>query len=146
MRDFDHLSSRDVPQPPGACMLMRREEYMNMGGLDPVLSLYFNDVDICKRLWSSGRKIRYVSEAEVVHHGGFSTRLFKTSHGNKIWFINRAAYFRKHYGWIGVKWMNFVLRVWGSECGVRIRLGPRSSVDKRQALMDLREFLGSCYM
>jgi N-acetylglucosaminyl-diphospho-decaprenol L-rhamnosyltransferase len=146
MRDFDHLYSRDVPQPPGACMLMRRQEYLSMGGLDPVLSLFFNDVDLCKRLWSSGRKIRYVAEAEVIHHGGFSTRIFKTSNGNKIWFINRAAYFRKYYGRFGVKWMNFVLWVWGFECGMRIRLGSRSAMAKREALVELKSFLGGCYL
>jgi GT2 family glycosyltransferase len=144
MRDFDHLHSRDVPQPPGACMVMLREEYIKMGGLDPVLSLYFNDVDLCKRLWDSGRKIRYISEAEVLHHGGFSTRVFKLSHGNKLWFINRTAYYQKHYGWIGRRWLLFILWFWGLECGTRIRLGPRTSAAKRDALTELRLFMDSC--
>src|SRR5690606_36237270 len=51
MHDFDHLSDRDVDQPPGACFFMRREEYLRMGGLDPALNLFFNDVDLCRRLW-----------------------------------------------------------------------------------------------
>jgi GT2 family glycosyltransferase len=144
LRSFDHLHSRDVPQPPGACLVMLREEYIKTGGLDPILSLYFNDVDLCKRLLDRGRKIRYVSEAEVLHHGGFSTRAFTLSNGNKLWFINRTAFYHKHYGWIGRRWLLFVLWFWGLECGIRIRLGPRDSESKRTALSELRDFLQSC--
>lgn len=104
------------------------------GGLDPVLSLYFNDVDLCQRLWAAGQKIRYIAEAEVTHHGELSTWIFKTSQGNKIWFRNRVAYFRKHFGWFGVQRMNFVLQIWEIECGMRILLGPWNPLAKRVAL------------
>jgi len=142
--NFDHLHSCDVPQPPGACMVMLREEYIKTGGLDPTLSLYFNDVDLCKRLWDGGRKIRYVSEAEVLHHGGFSTRAFTLSHGNKLWFINRTAYYQKHYGWLGRRWLLFILWLWGLECGIRIRLGPRDDAAKCVAISELRDFMQAC--
>jgi N-acetylglucosaminyl-diphospho-decaprenol L-rhamnosyltransferase len=144
MKDFDHLHSRDVPQPPGACIVMLRDEYIETGGLDPILSLYFNDVDLCKRLLDRGRKIRYISEAEILHHGGFSTRAFTLSHGNKLWFVNRTAYYHKHYGWVGRRWLLFVLWFWGLECGIRIRLGPRDFESKRAALRELRDFMQSC--
>ena len=39
------------------------------------LSLFFNDVDLCRRLWAGGRRIRYVATAEVLHHRGASTVL-----------------------------------------------------------------------
>ncbi|HHI69159.1 MAG TPA: glycosyltransferase, partial [Planctomycetes bacterium] len=31
MRSFDHLSERDVVQPPGTCLVLSREEYLAMG-------------------------------------------------------------------------------------------------------------------
>jgi GT2 family glycosyltransferase len=65
MGDFDHEHSRDVPQPPGACFVMRRDEYLALGGLDPAMSLFFNDVDLCRMLSRGRRRIRYLSEAEV---------------------------------------------------------------------------------
>lgn len=112
MKSFDHLHSRDVAQPPGACTVMRRREYLDMGGLDEELALYFNDVDLCKRLWKSGRKIRYLPDAEVMHHRGASTR----SHHRLLilWHRNRLAYYRKHYGAWVMPWMWLVirLRVW----------------------------------
>lgn len=96
MRDFDHLTSRDVAQPPGACFVIARAEYLAMGGFDEELWLYFNDVDLCRRLAQAGRRIHYLATAEVMHHVGGSTRSLQ-----KIavaWHRNRLAYYRKHYG------------------------------------------------
>lgn len=99
MRDFDHLHSRDVDQPPGACCVMARSEYLEQGGLDENLWLFFNDVDFCRRMWRRGRRIRYVAEAEVMHHVGSSTKRF--SRTIVIWHRNRIAYYVKHYGrWV----------------------------------------------
>lgn len=109
MRDFDHLHSRDVPQPPGACFLIDRREYLEMGGLDPELFLFFNDVDLCRRLWKKGRRIRYLAEAEVVHHGGASTKGY--SKFVVTWFRNRIAYYRKHYGPLAVPYLHMIVRL-----------------------------------
>lgn len=96
MRDFDHLHSRDVHQPPGACCVIDRREYLELGGLDETLWLFFNDVDLCRRLWRKGRRVRYVADAEVLHHVGSSTRRFDRT--IVLWHKNRIAYYHKHYG------------------------------------------------
>ena len=80
MRRFDHLESCDVAQPPGAVFCMDREEYLALGGLDEQLYLFYNDVDLCKQLADKGRKIRYLADAEVMHHEGAST----SSHGGLL--------------------------------------------------------------
>jgi hypothetical protein len=72
--DFDHEHDADVEQPPAAALMMRREEFEALGGLDEDLRLFFNDVDLCRRLARRGRKIRYLAGAPVMHHGGASTR------------------------------------------------------------------------
>lgn len=113
MRGFDHLHSRDVDQPPGACCVIDRQEYLDGGGLDEELWLFFNDVDICRRLWKRGRKIRYVAEAEVMHHCGASTKGFQDF--VVIWHRNRLSYYRKHYGpWIR-PWMQVAVRMRAAE-------------------------------
>ena len=99
MRDFDHMSSRDVDQPPGACCVVARAEFLEQGGLDEELWLFFNDVDFCKRMWRRGRRVRYVAEAEVMHHVGSSTKRFART--IVIWHRNRITYYRKHFGaWV----------------------------------------------
>ncbi len=144
MGDFDHQSSRDVDQPPGACFLINREEYLALGGLDQTLSLFFNDVDLCRVLRTRGRRIRYLAEAEVMHHGGASTSASGRQTCNLLWVRNRAAYYRKHHGRAGAWWLRTVLRLWSLECRLRIRLGPRPLPAKRAALAELRSFLAEC--
>jgi GT2 family glycosyltransferase len=109
MQDFDHLHSRDVPQPPGACFCMRRDEYVAMGGLDEGLTLFYNDVDLSRRLWRNGRRIRYLAEAEVMHHRGASTRGFGKM--LVVWHRNRIGYYRKHYGAWVVLWLRVCIRL-----------------------------------
>lgn len=144
MGDFDHLHSRDVSQPPGACLLLRTAEYLEMGGLDPDLSLFFNDVDLCLALHRKGRRIRYLAEAEVMHHQGFSTRAQSSRHRNLLWMQNRTAYYRKNHGRLAEIWLHAVLRLWALECNLRIRLGSRQASEKQSALAELSEFLDEC--
>jgi len=109
MGDFDHEHSRDVPQPPGACFCMRRDEYVRMGGLDEQLSLFFNDVDLSKRLWRAGRAVHYLATAEVMHHRGASTKSFARM--LVVWHKNRIAYYKKHYGSWVVLWLWLCIRL-----------------------------------
>lgn len=51
----------------GAFMLLRREGFAAVGGFDERYFLYYEDVDLCRRLRSSGRGIRYVPAAKAVH-------------------------------------------------------------------------------
>jgi GT2 family glycosyltransferase len=142
MHDFDHESTRDVEQPPGACLVLRRTEYEALGGLDTSLSLFYNDVDLCKRLWNGGRRIRYLAEAEVVHHEGAST----SGHGawNSFWFVNREAYFRKHHGLVGLAWLRFVFWLWTLQVALGITLGPKRLPEKKTAFGELRGHLRAC--
>ncbi|MCB9876040.1 MAG: glycosyltransferase family 2 protein [Planctomycetes bacterium] len=112
MRDFDHLTSRDVDQPPGACCMLRTADWRELGGFDEQLALFYNDVDLCKRIWQRGQKIRYLAEAEVMHHRGASTRNFAKM--LVIWHKNRLSYYRKHYGALGAFWVRLCvrLRIW----------------------------------
>lgn len=134
--DFDHAQSRDVEQPPGAVFLMRRDEYLEMGGLDESLSLFFNDVDFCRRLAQRGRPIRYLVDAEVFHHQGASTK--RSERVQTLWLLNRHAYYRKHYGWLGSAWLKSVRGLWAAQVGAGILLGPKNWPQKRAAFGELR--------
>lgn len=139
MRGFDHLTSRDVDQPPGACFVVDRAEYLAHGGLDPELFLFFNDVDLCRRLWRRGRRIRYLAEAEVVHHGGASTR----GYGKFVvtWHRNRLAYYRKHYGRLAMPYLRAIVRMRAFEEWLR---AGRKHRDDRAAARAERRFIGQC--
>ena len=137
MRDFDHLQSRDVPQPPGACFMMNRAEYLEMGGLDAELFLFFNDVDLCRRLWKKGRRIRYLADAEVVHHGGASTKGY--SKFVVTWFRNRIAYYRKHYGPLSVPYLRLLVRLRAFEESIKAKSRYSDPADVRAERAYIRE-------
>lgn len=99
MKDFDHEHSRDVDQPPAAAFMLSRALWEELGGFDEKLWLFFNDVDLCRRIHARGLKVHYLAEARILHHEGKSTSRFHEM--GREWHRNRLAYYRKHYGFLG---------------------------------------------
>jgi len=144
MKDFDHQTSRDVDQPPGACVMMKRTEFVAMGGLDQTLSLYFNDVDLCDRLKRAGRKVRYIADAVVVHHAGQSALKLNREKLGILWWRNQHSYYRKRWGRVGGAWHRLVLFAWATEQASRYRLGPKTPEQRRVAMDELKTHVRAC--
>lgn len=51
----------------GMFMLFRAEDYKHVGGFDEGFFLYYEDVDICARLWKSGRRVLACPRVQVIH-------------------------------------------------------------------------------
>ena len=51
-----------------ACLMIRREVYLRVGGLDVALQVAFNDVDFCLRLHRAGFTNVWTPFAELYHH------------------------------------------------------------------------------
>jgi len=103
MRDWDQEDSRDVVQPPAAVLLVRRSALDRIGLFDERLWLFYNDVDLSKRLAAAGYRTRYLAEATVVHHVGASTSRYAGFLPE--WHRNRLVYFRKHHGRLAGVWV-----------------------------------------
>ncbi|MBV9469942.1 MAG: glycosyltransferase [Abitibacteriaceae bacterium] len=89
--------TRPVDQPMASSLLLRREAIEDAGGLfDEQFPIFFNDVDLCWRLWARGWQIWYLHQAQVLHHGGASTRQVKPE---MIAASHRALrlFYEKHY-------------------------------------------------
>lgn len=54
----------------GACLMVRKEDYVQMGGLDEAFFAHMEEIDFCWRLQSRGRKIVCVPQSLVFHVGG----------------------------------------------------------------------------
>lgn len=137
MQDFDHDHDADVEQPMGACMVLRRDEFLALGGFDELLALYYNDVDLCHDLRSRVRRIRFVSTARVMHHlGGSSGR---NEMRLSLWWQNRTAWFAKRLGTIGSLLAHACLAVELASIILRTVLNPgRSLASKREGLARAR--------
>jgi len=66
---FGHLKLvRAVTAVTGACLLVRRETYLEVGGLDEVcLPIAFNDIDLCLKLVAHGYRNLWTPYAELYH-------------------------------------------------------------------------------
>lgn len=68
-----HGITRTVSAVTAACLVVRQETYLAVGGLDEKLfPVAFNDIDFCLRLRERGLSNRFVAEAELIHHESVS--------------------------------------------------------------------------
>ncbi len=56
----------------GACMVLRKDVYLSVGGLDVAWPVSFNDVDFCLRLRKSGWQVVWTPDAVLLHHESVS--------------------------------------------------------------------------
>ncbi len=68
MKDFSHDIITEVDWLMGSCLLIRKKDF---SGFDERFFMYFEDIDVCRRVWQEGKKVIYCPMAEVIH---FHTR------------------------------------------------------------------------
>lgn len=90
---------------PGAFAILRRETLDQVGFFDPRFFLYYEEVDLCRRIRAAGWKIMYWPELRIVHVGGESSKTLSdmnfSSHGSQLtlWRMrSQLLYYRKWHG------------------------------------------------
>jgi len=63
----------------GACMLVKREVLEEVGVFDEDYFAYFEETDLCHRIWLAGYKICYVPESVMYHKGGTTANYLPSS-------------------------------------------------------------------
>jgi N-acetylglucosaminyl-diphospho-decaprenol L-rhamnosyltransferase len=81
----------------GACMLVRREAFEDVGGLDEGYFMYAEEVDWCYAMREKGWQVWYQPAAKVIHLGGGSSQKRRTQREADL-YRSRVRFFRKHYG------------------------------------------------
>lgn len=96
--DYDFKHDRDVAQAAGACLLVRSSIIKQFGQLldDKHFPLYYNDVDLCYRLWQAGWKIRCLSAHPITHLKGTSVRTLSWVKNGKEYSYASLWWFKKH--------------------------------------------------
>lgn len=61
-----------APFVVGACLLVRRDVFEQLGGFDEAFWLYGEEADLCRRARDAGWQVRYVGAATARHVGGAS--------------------------------------------------------------------------
>ena len=115
-------AARDVGYVLGAFMLIRRRALELVGGFSPAYWMYAEEVDLCRRFWDDGWRVRFVPTAQVTHIRAATT---SARDGDMLpqLYRSRARWYRRHSAKpmasaaIGLMWLLL---------GVRARLpGPR---------------------
>ena len=93
MPDFEHKDFREVQQPMASALLIRRETFEKVGGIDEQFFVFFGDVDFAHRLKEAKRRTAFYPEARMFHQQGSSTRK-----------MGAAFYFSSHFGFFRYLW------------------------------------------
>lgn len=73
-RQFPAAEFCQVPWVTGCCLLVRRECWQELHGLDEDFFLYYEDVDLCRRARQANWTVWYEPSLPVVHHHPLHSR------------------------------------------------------------------------
>ncbi len=88
--------AQNVMAVTGACLMMRKALYEELGGLDEKFAVALNDVDLCIRAWESGRVNVFTPFAELYHYESAS-RGADLSGANAERYEKESAQFRERW-------------------------------------------------
>jgi GT2 family glycosyltransferase len=93
---FDN--KKELAWVSGVAFIMSKQLFLQIDGFDEKIFLYYEDVDLCKRVKKQGKKIKVSSEIVITHFGS-------GSHNDKNkqkmdYFLAQDYYFKKHFGLI----------------------------------------------
>jgi N-acetylglucosaminyl-diphospho-decaprenol L-rhamnosyltransferase len=110
--DVDHNQAAEVEQPAGALLMIRRDTWEQLGGLDEAFfPAWFEDVDFCRRMADAGLRILYVPGVVARHVGGHSFRQISWAARKAAWYLNLMRYAGKHFGPGGAIWIRTAVAV-----------------------------------
>lgn len=106
----DPNEAADVDWVPGAFSLIRTDVIRRIGFFDESFFLYYEEVDLCRRIKHAGYRVYYWPDVGVTHLGGESSKSMRTMEISRtgsqltLWRIRSALiYYRKHHG--SLAWM-----------------------------------------
>jgi GT2 family glycosyltransferase len=83
-----------IDHPLGACMLIRRAAWEDVGPLDEGYFMYLEEIDWCRRARMRGWQVWQHAGAIAVHHGGSSTRQQPDAMFAQLW-RSRLRYYQR---------------------------------------------------
>jgi GT2 family glycosyltransferase len=90
-------TEREVDWQSGCCVMFRGNVLKQLGGFDERFFYQFEEVDLCRRVWNAGYRIRFTPAASITHLGGQSVKRFPARFAIEV-CRNGYRYFYKHYG------------------------------------------------
>lgn len=101
MRDYDHRVPRMVDWAQGSALCISQPLLEELGGFDDRFWMYFEDIDLCRRVWNTGHPVYYFPGAHIRHAYG------KASAGksNFLWTALTNTMAHTHIlSWLKYQW------------------------------------------
>ena len=102
-------TERLIDWQAGCALLVRGDLLRRLGGFDEQFHYYYEDVDLCHRIWKDGWPIIYTPEVRITHLVGQSTKMYRIAF-ELDHYRNRYRYFYKYFGSGGVRRCRRALR------------------------------------
>lgn len=102
MADYDKKKTQEVDMVTGACIMMPRAIFNEIGGFDPRYFLFMEDADLCRTVKKRGYTVVYFPEARALHYhkrlsgGSIFSLLFK-----RIFWIHVNSAVKYFWKWRG---------------------------------------------
>jgi len=100
-RRWSHNTVRRVEFVVGACMIVRRVAYEQVGGFDETFFMYGEEADWQRRMHNAGWEVAFTPQARVTHLGGASGASQQPAIERHL-FDSLDYYERKHHGISGL--------------------------------------------
>jgi N-acetylglucosaminyl-diphospho-decaprenol L-rhamnosyltransferase len=93
----------------GCALIIRRSVFQEIEGFDENFFLYFEDVDLCKRVKNKGYKVIVDNRTSIIHLGGKSIEQRQTR--KKYYYVSQDYYFGKYGNYISKKLILLLKRI-----------------------------------
>ena len=67
MEEWDHNDCQPVDWLMASCILIRTDAFNAVRGFDTDFFMYYEDIDLCRRLWQYGYSVYFVPDAAITH-------------------------------------------------------------------------------
>ena len=141
----DPMQPAQVDWVPGAYCLVRQAALQETGFFDERFFLYYEEVDLCRRLKQAGYTVEYWPELRATHWGGESSKTVGgqtlSGHGRQLtlWRMRSALlYYRKHHGWLVARLAASVEMAWHTVRLWRNRQQPAKQDESASVIQAMR--------
>jgi GT2 family glycosyltransferase len=142
----DPMEATEVDWVPGAFSIIRPDVLAQTGLFDEAFFLYYEEVDLCRRIKALGYKVSYWPDVVIVHLGGESSKKVRhavhSTFGSQVllWSLrSKFLYYRKHHG-AGARLVYIVDLCWHELRALRNRFSKHE--ERRRKATDTRTVIG----
>lgn len=100
---------RYVGVVPGSAFMIKKSVFAKVGGFDEKFFMYFEESDLCKRIYDQGYKIMMSGKSKAIHY--WDAKKGKSKKLQNYFTKSRFYYFKKHFGILSASMVEVVARL-----------------------------------